>query len=435
MASVTFIYNGAQVNVPCLKDEKMKDICNKFTTKINTDINSLFLIYGGNQLKNFDLTFTEQANSLDKERNEMTILVDKKEDEGLKCPKCGETINLDIFNDFLKHNNNQNDLLNVIKIQIENTTIIKDINLLKNQIKAIKILLDNLIKENEKYINNIQTMINNYSTNEEIPYNIEFKDITTKSLKAFWKINDNKIENKFKKFSFRVEIRKENSNDNFIEVYEGSDFNCSINNLTINTNYEIRICSVYNNLMSEWSKTEKVKTDYFDESIILNLQNKNQILNWLNPLYNGKNFCLKLIYRRGNDMSYETFHQKCDKKGPTLIVCKAKNEKFGGYTNIDWESCDIEKRKYDDGPFLFSLNKNKKYNYSNKDCHCIYLTRDHGPDFHWDLTFNDSNLKMKACICCTNNFGYAYSIEPLVGDGGLKEIEVDELEIFQVESK
>ena len=64
-------------------------------------------------------------------------------------------------------------------------------------------------------------------------------------------------------------------------------------------------------------------------------------------------------------MSCETFHLKCDKIGPTVVICQAKNEKFGGYTNINWESPNNNIDIFEDGPFIFSINKNKKYNYSN----------------------------------------------------------------------
>ena len=65
-------------------------------------------------------------------------------------------------------------------------------------------------------------------------------------------------------------------------------------------------------------------------------------------------------------MNFETFHARCDKRGPTLIICKAKDEKFWGYTNIDWEQCEPDLPKIEDGPFTFSLSKNKVYNYLYK---------------------------------------------------------------------
>ena len=131
-------------------------------------------------------------------------------------------------------------------------------------------------------------------------------------------------------------------------------------------------------------------------------------------------------------MSVQTFHSKCDKKGPTLVVCKAGKDKIGGYTNINWESLKGT-YKYDDGPFIFSLNKNKKFMYSNKNRHSVFLHELHGPDFDWDFTFNYGN-NMKIFFCATNSNGYSYSKEPLVGDGTKKEIIADEVEVFKVKT-
>ena len=128
-------------------------------------------------------------------------------------------------------------------------------------------------------------------------------------------------------------------------------------------------------------------------------------------------------------MSYKTFHSKCDNKGPTVVICKAKKEKFGGYTNINWESSNGI-QKYVDGPFIFSINKNKKNVYTNKKYNSIYLNKDYGPDFYLDFVFN-SDKGMKTCVCSTKQYGYAYSSEPIIGDGSSKDIEIDEIEVFK----
>ena len=47
-AKVIFVYEGREVIIQCIKDEKMKDICQKYVNKINKDINSLVYLYGGN---------------------------------------------------------------------------------------------------------------------------------------------------------------------------------------------------------------------------------------------------------------------------------------------------------------------------------------------------------------------------------------------------
>ena len=61
-------------------------------------------------------------------------------------------------------------------------------------------------------------------------------------LKVYWKMDDINILNIDKnKIKFKIEIRKDNTNDNFNKIYEGNEMNYLINNLDINTNYEIRI--------------------------------------------------------------------------------------------------------------------------------------------------------------------------------------------------
>ena len=53
---------------------------------------------------------------------------------------------------------------------------------------------------------------------------------------------------------------------------------------------------------------------------------------------------------------YASFHQKCDNKGPTLIVIQSKkyNHVFGGYANISWKS-DIGAYQDDPLAFLFLI--------------------------------------------------------------------------------
>ena len=33
-----------------------------------------------------------------------------------------------------------------------------------------------------------------------------------------------------------------------------------------------------------------------------------------------------------------TFHSICDNKGPTLVIIKANNRVFGGYTKLAWDT-------------------------------------------------------------------------------------------------
>ena len=135
MATAIFTYNGKKTSIQCLDGDKMGDICNKYISKTGLNKNFLIFIYGGNQI-NYNLKFNEQANTIDKERKEMNILVYENNENELKCPKYHELLNIDnnIFENIMKLNININDMLNELKIQIE---LIKNINEIKTKIKVI----------------------------------------------------------------------------------------------------------------------------------------------------------------------------------------------------------------------------------------------------------------------------------------------------------
>ena len=75
-ANVFFTLNGINLTIQCTTEDKMKDICESYSTKINKNINSLLFLYEGNKV-NFELSFKEQANYLDKNNHQMKILVSK----------------------------------------------------------------------------------------------------------------------------------------------------------------------------------------------------------------------------------------------------------------------------------------------------------------------------------------------------------------------
>ena len=148
-------------------------------------------------------------------------------------------------------------------------------------------------------------------------------------------------------------MRKENGNKNFVKIYEGSDYNCSVENLNENTNYEIRICIIYNNIVSNWTKLQKVKTKEF-ESIILKESQKgkefyNKILEWTGGKY------MELLYRSSRDgTKSDDCHNKCDNQGPT--ICLFKNDRgniFGGYSSISRYNGSYKSAP---GSFLFTLS-------------------------------------------------------------------------------
>jgi len=84
---VIFELDGNNLIIQCSSQDKMKDICQKYATKINKNIDSLLFIYEGNKI-NFELTFSNQVNSIDRNNGEMKILVNKKENNKSISPSC-----------------------------------------------------------------------------------------------------------------------------------------------------------------------------------------------------------------------------------------------------------------------------------------------------------------------------------------------------------
>ncbi len=50
MSEVIFSYKGNQTRIQCDENEKMKNICIRFSIKLNIDINKLYFLYNGDKL-------------------------------------------------------------------------------------------------------------------------------------------------------------------------------------------------------------------------------------------------------------------------------------------------------------------------------------------------------------------------------------------------
>ena len=313
-----------------------------------------------NNLKNLiEKEMTEIDNTYDKVDKEVTesykIKKEKinKEEENLKeklkteVTKIKEKFEISIFE------------INTLLRTCEQ--IVKGIKSLekeeKNMIKTLSYL--SKINKNEKEIGKIfQQLMKNmkitYIENESqikyeeyyfngipIPNNIEFNNIGTNSFQINWKIDNINILNIDKnEIKYRIEIRKENMKEKFIQIYEGNEYNYTINNLNKNTNYEIRICSLYKDIISEYTKIYKIKTKNFeiDSNILIEVEKGDE---YLKKLYEWTGYKkMELIYRGTRDGSEaQTFHNKCNNQGPTICLCKnEKDNIFGGYASISWTS-------------------------------------------------------------------------------------------------
>ena len=138
MAHVIFKFKGIDTLIQCKIEDKFKDICNKFSIKMQNNINELIFLYGG-EILNLELKFNEVANQKDKQNLKMRILVFDKninninekgrtiKSKDIICPKCGE-ICLINFKDYkILLNNCKNKHENIISLKdFDNTQTINE---------------------------------------------------------------------------------------------------------------------------------------------------------------------------------------------------------------------------------------------------------------------------------------------------------------------
>ena len=168
MAEIVFQYEGKNITIQCNKNQKMLDICNNLSNKINTNLDSLVFLYGGSQLK-FDKKYEEIT-----KENKIIILVYKIENENEYCSKCGRILNNKIIDDIILINNNINTTLIGLKIQLDN--VINDINnkkdiiYINSQLKNINYIINGMnedIKKINNQLNQIKFIpINNINNNK-----------------------------------------------------------------------------------------------------------------------------------------------------------------------------------------------------------------------------------------------------------------------------
>jgi len=130
----------------------------------------------------------------------------------------------------------------------------------------------------------------------------------------------------------------------------------------------------------------------------------NTNMDWLHEQLPGKKF--ELIYRASRDGdSPEAFHQKCDDKGPTLVIIETdEGRKFGGYTKVSWSSTQTGYRR-DDTAFLFLLSGDQGEVRANKiegSTALILHPKEH-PVFYSAICWDDNS------VCAFSNSSVIWS--------------------------
>ena len=140
MAEILFNYNGIITTICCGKDEKMSQIFERYEILMLIDGkgNEIYYCYNNGVISQDDknLTFNEMANSIDKERKKMDIIViinEKKKEEiiirskNIICPKCNRDIKMkfnNIYNIDLYDCENNHKFNNIPLDEFESTQMI-----------------------------------------------------------------------------------------------------------------------------------------------------------------------------------------------------------------------------------------------------------------------------------------------------------------------
>ena len=325
----------------------------------------------------------------------------------------------------------------------------------------------------------------------EVPDIYKLKIITKQANEAFILIGNEKSELSFTfyyykdyfkitfKNSFSLDKLKEQSNyfnqfseikEIFNEIYfnpkKGQEYLDGNENLEDNIKFIIPLTSnKYPFLKFQLNKEKKEHNDIFEEykkviilyknqvkiknfnSKILELREKDKeiIKSWISPI---ENLEAKLLYSfyvsyKKNFSRYEIinedinkvgtvqlFHNKCDNKRQILVICRSKDQIFGGYTPLRFKNDNSYGQ--DNKSFLFSLNRKEKYPKNNFDLNeSIWRYEKYGPCFHWDLYFrkfkmNTVKFEKKNYLTPSNWIDERYCY---YDDSGIL---LDSLEIFHI---
>ena len=409
-----------------LKEKILKEIeaINKTYKDHNKEISASF------KKKHEDLT-NKEKNLKDALKNEVNKIKAKLEEyysETNEKIKEGERL--------IKSFEEEEERKNVIKT----LTYISYINNKKKEIEKLILKLMKNLKISYKKDEEILKIEEYYFNGIKYPEEIQFNNIKKDGLTISWKFPENipiKIDEK--KLKFKVEIREEKTKDNFIQVYEGKENNCSIENLIIGTNYEIRICSIYEESISDWSPLQRVKTLSIDSKI---LDESNREKEFLEKIFEWSGYkCMELIYRGTRDgTTSKIFHEKCDNQGPT--ICLYKNEKgfiFGGYASISWST---QRNGYVSAPdcFIFTLTnvhetEPMKFKFKGSS-DSVYHGITHGAHFGGDIKifedFNNTDSCSEFPDDYEDSLGKGKSI--FTGDlnNGNYYFKVKEIEVFKL---
>ena len=222
---------------------------------------------------------------------------------------------------------------------------------------------------------------------------------------------------KIKKIEFEIkekELTNDEKQNNILEfmnkIYlENEELKKKINEIQLeNEKFKIKLEENQKNYKEVNIKQKERIKNLFKDSDIVKLNEKKMINEWIDP-YMEKNITSELLFKTSRDGdSSTTFHNKCNKKGPTITFIKTTaGKKIGGFTMLSWESTGGYRK--DNDAFIFSLDTYQKFVQWRCFDNAIYDNSGYGPTFGngHDL-YIANGCKSNQNNYCNSNFSYGF---------------------------
>ena len=252
------------------------------------------------------------------------------------------------------------------------------ISFIANKGKKNEILLKK--EQNDLFINFKVTSPN--GKEKDILLKVKPKELNEKEIIFFLLEKVNTLEKEIKTLKERINasdtIILEHKN-NFIKLFS-----------------EIEILKILSN------KNQREEKSNFIDSEITNEKEIDFIVQFLkkSPVIKNKNIKFDLLYRgtRDGDNTVNLHKKCCGYKNVIIFMKSEEGKKYGGFTNIGWETRDIGKWEYpiDDNAFLFSLDNKKIFRAKKgKNKMCWINSDEYGLSFYGTLMFYNHFITAK----------------------------------------
>ena len=191
--------------------------------------------------------------------------------------------------------------------------------------------------------------------------------------------------------------------------------------------------------VNQVNKTDNEEYNDIIDSKIANAKDIDFIIKYLkeSPVIKNKNFKFDLLYRgsRDGDDTVNVHKKCCGHKNVIIFMKSEEGNKYGGFSNIGWETRDKNKAEYpiDDNAFLFSLDNKKIFKaQKGRNKMCWINSDEYGLSFSGTLMFYNHFMTVKHA-----NIGHHIEVTFIDChkndfNSGLVSCKFSELEVFKI---